>query len=80
MDTDSNLQLETFLEEFEVLLTKTYGENWWYSFDVQEGVLLSLSIPYNENGNGEQASGKDERTWNAKWNDALDSIYRRSAR
>ena len=48
-----NPQLETFLEEFEMLLTKTYGENWWYSFDVQEGVLLSLSIPYNSEAEGE---------------------------
>ena len=40
-------QLETFLEEFEVLLTKTYGADWYYSFDVDEGVLLNLSIPYN---------------------------------
>lgn len=42
-----NVQLETFLEEFEVLLTKTYGEDWSYSFDVEDWILLSLSIPYN---------------------------------
>lgn len=45
-----NVQLETFLEEFEVLLTKTYGEDWSYSFDVEEWILLSLSIPYNDEG------------------------------
>ena len=60
MEDPHNVQLETFLEEFEVLLTKTYGEDWSYSFDVEEWILLSLSIPYNyidedkEDGNGKQ--------------------------
>jgi len=45
-----NVQLEAFLEEFEVLLTKIYGEDWSYSFDVEEWILLSLSIPYNDEG------------------------------
>jgi len=61
-----NVQLETFHEEFEVLLTKTYGEDWSYSFDVEDWILLSLTIPYDggcvckdcnedeEDGNGKQ--------------------------
>ena len=47
MTDTCNVQLETFLEKFEVLLTKTYGEDWSYSFDVEDWILLSLSIPYN---------------------------------
>ena len=42
MDTT---RLDEFLKELEQLLDKCCTEDWWYKFDVEDGVSINLSIP-----------------------------------
>ena len=37
--------MEEFFEELEKLLTKYYGHDWYYKFDVEDYIQISLSIP-----------------------------------
>ena len=38
-------QLEAFLEELEQLLDKHCTPDWFYRFDIEDGVGINLSIP-----------------------------------
>ena len=43
--TIKHKQLEVFLEELERLLDKHCTPDWFYRFDIEDGVGINLSIP-----------------------------------
>ena len=38
--------MDKFFRELEELLTKYYGTDWYYKFDVEDYIQVSLSIPH----------------------------------
>ena len=48
--TTEHRQLEDFLEEFEQLLEKYCTKDWFYKFDIEDGVGIYLSIPKFKKG------------------------------
>ena len=49
--------MDKFLVELEELLTKYYGTDWYYKFDVEDYIQISLSIPHQiEEGENEVSS------------------------
>ena len=44
-DNMDTTRLDEFLKELEQLLDKCCTEDWWYKFDVEDGVSINLSIP-----------------------------------
>jgi len=49
--------MDKFFVELEELLTKYYGTDWYYKFDVEDYIQISLSIPHQiEEGENEVSS------------------------
>ena len=40
--------LDKFLAELEQLAARYYGEDWSYTFDVEDGVAISLHVPQKD--------------------------------
>ena len=62
-------QLEAFLEELEQLLDKHCTPDWFYRFDIEDGVGINLSIPEF------RKETTDEGVNNFGWNKSFEMGY-----